>query len=260
VLLYREIMMPEKTAAFINEPAREVRNAFGQAIGHAVPGWTARARPTRTATSGQYCRIEPVDVARHEADLFAAYMEAPDDRDWTYLSWERPATAEAFHSYLTNIQRSEDPLHYTVIDSRSDKAVGTAALMRIEPTHGVIEVGCITFSPLLKKTRAATESMYLMMRVAFDELGYRRYEWKCDSLNAPSRVAALRYGFTFEGIFRNALVYKGRNRDTAWHSITDTEWPQVRRAFEAWLDPANFDQHGMQIRRLSELRKCKPRE
>jgi RimJ/RimL family protein N-acetyltransferase len=126
--------------------------------------------------------------------------------------------------------------------------------MRIEPAHGVIEVGGITFSPSLKKTRAATESMYLMMRRAFDELGYRRYEWKCDSLNAPSRAAATRYGFTYEGIFRQAIVYKGRSRDTAWFSITDVEWPRVRAAFEAWLDPANFNADGQQKRRLSDLR------
>jgi RimJ/RimL family protein N-acetyltransferase len=132
--------------------------------------------------------------------------------------------------------------------------VGTAALLRIEPTHGVIEVGSITFAPQLKKTRAATESMYLMMRRAFDELGYRRYEWKCDSLNAPSRAAAARYGFTFEGIFRKAVVYKGRSRDTAWFSITADEWPRVRAAFAAWLDPVNFDKDGNQKRRLADLR------
>jgi len=132
--------------------------------------------------------------------------------------------------------------------------VGTAALMRIEPTHGVIEVGSIAFAPRLKQTRAATESMYLMMRRAFDELGYRRYEWKCDSLNAPSRAAAERYGFRFEGIFRKAIVYKGRSRDTAWYAITADEWPGVRSAFEAWLSPANFEDNGQQKRRLADLR------
>jgi RimJ/RimL family protein N-acetyltransferase len=203
---------------------------------------------------GRYCRLEPVAVARHEADLFAAYLEAPDGRDWTYLFHERPTRPEEFHSYLTKLESSEDPLHFAIVDAQTGKAVGTAALMRIDPAHGVIEVGSITFSPRLKKTRAATESMYLLMRRVFDELGYRRYEWKCDSLNAPSRSAAERYGFTFEGIFRNAIVYKGRKRDTAWYSITDTEWPQVRAAFEEWLDPANFDDRGRQKRRLGELR------
>jgi RimJ/RimL family protein N-acetyltransferase len=254
MVLYREIIMPEKIDTIISGAGPTVRNPFGQPIGPAVPGWTARPRPDRTRATGRYCHIEPVDVARHAAELFTAYMEAADARDWTYLFADRPASSEAFHSYLTNIQRSEDPLHFTIIDSNSGKAVGTAALMRIEPTHGVIEIGSITFSPRLKQTRAATESMYLMMRRAFDELGYRRYEWKCDSLNAPSRAAALRFGFEFEGIFRNAVVYKGRSRDTAWYSITEAEWPRIRQAFEAWLDPANFDPTGVQKRRLAELR------
>jgi RimJ/RimL family protein N-acetyltransferase len=184
-------------------------------------------------------------------------MEAPDGRDWTYLFDERPEGEEDFASYLAKLASSADPLHFTIIESHSNKAVGTAALMRIDPAHGSLEVGWITFSPRLKRTRVATESMYLMMRLAFDELGYRRYEWKCDSLNAPSRAAAVRYGFTFEGIFRNAVIYKGRNRDTAWYSITDHEWPRVRSALEDWLDPSNFDEHGRQRRRLQDLRESR---
>jgi len=181
-------------------------------------------------------------------------MEAPDSRDWTYLFQERPEGAAEFHSYLTNLQKSEDPLHFAIVAADTGKAAGTAALMRIEPAHGVIEVGSIAFAPRLKQTRAATESMYLLMRRAFDELGYRRYEWKCDSLNAPSRSAAERYGFIFEGTFRQAIVYKGRSRDTAWYSITADEWPRVRSAFEAWLSPSNFDANGRQKQRLLELR------
>jgi len=233
-------------------------NGYGQPIGPQVEGWAERARPARTSMSGRYCRLEPVDPARHAADLFDAYMAAPDGRDWTYLFVERPADAPAFRAYLEKAASSNDPLHFTVVDltqgPSAGKAVGTAALMRIEPVHGVIEVGSITWSPRLKKTRASTEAMYLMMRRAFDELGYRRYEWKCDSLNAPSRAAALRYGFQFEGIFRQAIVYKGRSRDTAWFSITDKEWPGVRKAFETWLQPANFDVEGRQLHSLSELR------
>jgi len=181
-------------------------------------------------------------------------MEAPDDRDWTYLFDERPERKEDFDSYLEKLASSDDALHFTVVESHSKKALGTAALMRIDPAHGSLEVGSIIFSPRLKRTSAATESMYLLMRLAFDELGYRRYEWKCDSLNAPSRAAAERYGFAFEGVFRNAVVYKGRSRDTAWYSITNREWPPVRSAFEAWLDPANFDEHGCQRRRLQDFR------
>ncbi len=229
-------------------------NVYGQPIGPAVDGWSARPRPSRIELAGRYCRLEPVSRDRHADDLFRAYMEVPDNRDWTYLSVERPETVEELHTYMRKLELSEDPLHFAIIEALNGTAVGTAALMRIEPAHGVIEVGAIAFSPRLKKTRAATESMYLLMRYAFDELGYRRYEWKCDTLNAPSRAAAARYGFTFEGIFRNAIVYKGRSRDTAWHSITTAEWPAVRAAFEAWLEPANFDEHGVQKRRLGELR------
>ena len=240
--------MPPPGSSFVTE------NQFGQPVGLDVSGWVPRPRPQRTAMVGRYCRLEPVSAKRHEQDLFSAYQAAPDARDWTYLFADRPDTPQAFNAYLAKLEASEDPLHFTIIDASTSKAVGTAALMRIEPTHGVIEVGSITFSPLLKKTPAATESMFLLMRRAFDELGYRRYEWKCDSLNAPSRAAALRYGFQFEGIFRQAIVYKGRNRDTAWYSIIDSEWPRIRTAFESWLDPANFSADGRQKRRLSDLR------
>ncbi len=230
------------------------QNAFGQPIGPPVDAWSTRPRPPRTRMVGRYCRLEPVDTDRHEADLFAAYMEAPDTRDWTYLFHERPERPDSFHTYLANLQASTDPLHFAIVAAETNRAAGTAALMRIEPGHGVIEVGSITFSPRLKKTRAATEAMFLMMQRAFDELGYRRYEWKCDSLNAPSRSAAQRYGFKFEGVFRNAVVYKGRSRDTAWYSIIAEEWPRIRSAFQAWLDPGNFDEHGRQRRSLASFR------
>jgi RimJ/RimL family protein N-acetyltransferase len=226
-------------------------NQYGQPIGALVPGWSERPRPQRITLPGRYCRLEPVETDLHAADLFAAYMEAPDDRDWTYLFSERPHTPALFREYLTKLAMSEDPLHYAIVDEGTAKPVGTAALMRIEPLHGVIEVGAITFSPRLKRTRAATEAMYLLMRHVFDQLGYRRYEWKCDSLNAASRAAAGRYGFTFEGIFRRAIVYKGRSRDTAWFSIVAEEWPRIRAAFETWLEPGNFDDAGQQRRRLS---------
>jgi len=229
-------------------------NQYAQPVGPAIKDWSARSRPPRTDMLGRYCRLEPVATERHEADLYSAYQQAPDDRDWTYLFDERPRRPEDFHAYLTRLAGSTDPLHFAVVESRTGKALGTAALMRIDATHGSIEVGSIAFSPRLQRTTAATESMYLMMRRAFDELSYRRYEWKCDSLNSPSRAAAERFGFTFEGIFRNAVVYKGRSRDTAWYSIANEEWPPIRSAFEAWLDPANFDGQGRQKRPLRELR------
>ena len=229
-------------------------NEYGQPIGPSVEAWSERVRPARTPMEGRYCRLEGVDVERHCADLFSAYRKPPDGRDWTYLFVERPADASAFRAYFEKAAASNDPLHYTIVDLSSGRAVGTAALMRIEPVHGVIEVGSITYSPELKQTRAGTEAMYLMMRRAFDELGYRRYEWKCDSFNAPSRAAAKRYGFQYEGLFRQAVVYKGRSRDTAWFSIVDSEWPRVRAAFEGWLDPRNFDAAGRQKRSLAAIR------
>ena len=229
-------------------------NGFGQPVGTALPGWVPRTRPPRTAMVGRYAVVEPISVEKHMADLFSAFMGVPDARDWTYLAAERPQDEPQFQAYMTRIAGSEDPLHHAIVDAATGRALGTAAFMRIDPANGVIEVGSITFSPALKRTRVATEAMYLMMRRAFDELGYRRYEWKCDSLHATSRAAALRYGFTFEGIFRKAIVYKGRTRDTAWHSITDDEWPRIREGFEAWLDPGNFDAEGQQRRKLAIIR------
>jgi len=229
-------------------------NTHGQPIGPVVENWTARSLPPRTPLIGRTCRVEPVDVGRHSDDLFAAYSTAPDDRDWTYLPSERPASKAAFATYLADMAASPDPLHYAVVESGSGKAVGTAAHMRIDPGNGVIEVGFIRWSPLMQRHVSGTEAIYLLMKRAFDELGYRRYEWKCDNLNERSRTAALRYGFRFEGVFRNAAVVKGRSRDTAWFSITDDEWPAVKTAFEEWLSPSNFDGEGRQRRTLADLR------
>ncbi len=229
-------------------------NIHGQLIGPVVENWTARSLPPRTGLIGRTCRVEPVDVGRHSEDLFAAYSAAPDDRDWTYLPSERPTSKAAFATYLAGMAASPDPLHYAVIESGSGKAVGTAAHMRIDPGNGAIEVGFIRWSPLMQRHVSGTEAIYLLMKRAFDELGYRRYEWKCDNLNERSRAAALRYGFRFEGVFRNAAVVKGRSRNTAWFSITDDEWPAVKTAFEEWLSPSNFDGEGRQRRILADLR------
>jgi RimJ/RimL family protein N-acetyltransferase len=219
-------------------------------VGFAVPNWSARPAPPRTSMVGRWCRVEPVDVARHAAELYDAAMDDPAGRNWTYLSSEMPESAEAYAAWLAKMSAGDDPMFHAIVDAKSGKAVGIAAYLRIEPAHGVIEVGHINFSPRLQRTIAATESMALMMRRVFDELGYRRYEWKCDALNAASRAAAERLGFRYEGTFRQALVYKNRNRDSAWYSITDREWPEVKAAFERWLDPANFDEQGKQRSRL----------
>lgn len=227
-------------------------NEFGQPIGAALPDWAPRPQPPRSPMVGQFCRIEPLDPARHAPDLHAAYAE-DDGRMWTYMAHGPFASAGALEEWMRRTCLGDDPLVHAIVDAASGRAVGAASFMRIDRAAGVIEVGSITYPPRLQRTPAATETMYLMMRRVFDELGYRRYEWKCDTLNAPSRAAAARLGFTFEGIFRQATTYKGRNRDTAWFSIVDGEWPALRTAFEEWLDPANFDAAGGQRRRLADL-------
>lgn len=231
-----------------------VLNAYQQPVGPDLPQWSARPRPARTTLDGSHCRIEPLDAARHGDDLYAAYVQAADARDWTYLTVGPFADQASFRTYLEGAAASTDPLHFAIIDLKTGRAVGTYSLMRIDPANGVIEVGNVNFSPLLKRTAISTEAQYLLMQYAFDALGYRRYEWKCDSLNAPSRKTAERLGFTFEGIFRQALVYKSRSRDTAWFSITDREWPGVRAAFERWLARENFDAQGQQRVSLTDIR------
>ncbi|MDP4002647.1 GNAT family N-acetyltransferase [Methylobacterium sp. NEAU K] len=228
-------------------------NAFGQPIGPALPDWTPRPLPPRTPMEGRTCRVAPLDPDAHTSDLFATYGAAPDRRGWTYLGDELPESETAYRARIETMAASRDPLFHAILDRVSGTALGIASYLRIDPGNGVIEVGHLHFGPRLQRVPAATEAMALMMARVF-ELGYRRYEWKCDSLNAPSRAAALRYGFTFEGIFRNAVVVKGRSRDTAWFSITDAEWPRVRAGFAAWLDPGNFDGDGRQRRGLAELR------
>ena len=222
-------------------------------VGPPVPGWTPRPAPPATPIEGRYARIERLDAARHAAELFEANAPDTAGRNWTYLFDDKPATFEAYRAWAAKAASTEDPMFHAIVDRGTGRAAGVAALMRIDRAHGVIEVGHINFSPALQRTRAATEAIFLLMRRAFDELGYRRFEWKCDSLNAPSRAAALRFGFAFEGIFRQAIVYKGRSRDTAWYAIIDREWPALKAAFERWLDPANFDS-GRQLRRLMDLR------
>ena len=196
--------------------------------------------------------MEPLDAVRHASGLFEAYAEAPDARDWTYLPDERETDAGAFHARIVARAASVDPLHMAVLCA--GMVVGSAALMRIDPGNGVIEIGHVHFTPALQRTTAATEAMFLLMRRAFDELGYRRLEWKCDSRNAASRRAALRLGFAFEGVFRNAVVTKQRNRDTSWYAIISVNWPTIRSGLKKWLAPTNFDTSGRQIADLSALR------
>jgi RimJ/RimL family protein N-acetyltransferase len=219
-----------------------------------MPGldWRPARTPDRTPLQGETVRLEPVDPAKHATDLFVASAGAPSL--WDHLAYGPFENQGVFTDWLKERAASSDPLFYAVVDRTSGQAQGMASLMRIKPEHGVIEVGHIWFAPVLQRTRQATEAIYLLAQYAFDDLGYRRFEWKCDSLNAPSRRAAERFGFVFEGVFRQHMIVKGRNRDTAWFSITDGEWPARRGEFEAWLSPENFDLGGRQRRSLAEIR------
>jgi RimJ/RimL family protein N-acetyltransferase len=205
-------------------------------------------RPERVVLDGEHVKIVPLDAGAHAAGLYAG---SRDVELWRYL-FNGPYTNETeFREWLAGREKSEDPLFFTILDAGSGAPAGYCSLMRIEPSHRVIEVGNILYLPRLQRTAGATEAMYLLARYVFEELGYRRYEWKCDALNAPSRRAALRLGFTFEGIFRQHMIVKEKNRDTAWFSMLDTEWQERKRAFERWLDAANFDTAGRQKTPLS---------
>ena len=228
-------------------------NEFGQPIGLDVPAWKSPPFPPHVTLRGRYCRLEPLDSARHAADLYEAQAEDRKGLRWTYSFHGPYADFAAYEEWARGAQGSHDPQFYAIVDAASGRAVGTCTYMRIDPKHGVIEVGNIYFSPRLAQTRAATEAMYLLMANVF-ALGFRRYEWKCDSCNLPSRAAAVRFGFTYEGLFRQAIVNKGRNRDTTWFAIVDRDWNGgLQDAYLRWLDAANFDAQGRQKLRLSAL-------
>jgi RimJ/RimL family protein N-acetyltransferase len=210
-------------------------------------------RPEPKVLSGHFCRLEPLSVSQHAEDLYAANTLDDDGRSWTYLPYGPFATFTDYCAWMETASKSSDPLLFAIIDQEKNCAVGIAGYLRITPAAGSIEVGHLHYSPLLQKTPLSTEAMFLMMQEAFT-LGYRRYEWKCNALNAASRTAAERLGFTFEGVFRQAAVIKGHNRDTAWFSIIDSEWPVLQQAFTRWLAPENFNAQGEQLRKLKELR------
>jgi RimJ/RimL family protein N-acetyltransferase len=210
----------------------------------------ARGRPERAAIAGERVRLEPVDATRHGADLFAAAQGDP--RIWKYLPYGPFADQAEIEAHLDRQAASEDPLFFAVI--AAGRAVGVVSFMRMEPAHGVIEIGHIWFGAPLQRTPAATETIYVLARHAFDVLGNRRLEWKCDAANARSRRAAVRFGFTYEGVFLQHMIVKGRNRDTAWYAMLDKDWPRIRTTFEAWLAPENFDAQGRQVHTLEALR------
>lgn len=229
------------------------RNAFDQAVGAPMPDWQGATPVTPLTLQGRYTRLEPLEPARHADDLVAAFASAPDGRDWTYMLAGPFEQEAALRDYLRQISQSRDTWHFAVFDMARERFIGTLALMRCDAANGVIEVGHVSFAPLLKRSRVATEAVHLLAAHVFERLGYRRFEWKCDAFNAPSRSAALRFGFSYEGTFRQVLVYKGRTRDTAWFSMLDSEWPQRAAAQRRWLAPENFDADGQQRARLTDL-------
>ena len=229
----------------------QAKMSAAEHTGISVHGWKPRPPPSATNVAGRFARLERLDPARHAETLWAAV--SGNDHIWDYLPYGPFANAKKFTAWLTERAALRDPLYYTVLERTSGRALGCLTLMEIRPEMGVIEVGHIFYSPALQKTPAATDAFYLVAKMVFEELGYRRFEWKCNDLNDPSKFAALRFGFTFEGVFRQHLIVKGRNRDTAWYSMLDGEWPARKAAFERWLSPDNFNATGRQKIALSQL-------
>lgn len=227
-------------------------NEYGQSIGSPLPNWQPPPNPPKETLQGHFCRVEPLDIDTHLKDLYAAVSLDGEGRSWTYLPYGPFPNIEDYRAWIHTTCLGEDPMFFAIIDEEKAKAVGVASYLNIVPGIGSIEVGHIYYSPLLQRTPAATEAMFLLMRQAF-ELGYRRYEWKCDYFNATSKGAAQRLGLSFEGVFRQATTYKGRNRDTAWFAAIDSEWPALRQVFETWLAPDNFDAKNRQRISLSDL-------
>jgi len=223
-----------------------------QPLGIAVPDWKPATPPTRKVMQGRFCRLEPLNSNRHAAALFSANALDAEGRNWTYLPYGPFDSFAAYSSWIDQFSVQSDPLLFAIISATTGEAVGVAGYLRINPESGSIEVGHLNFSPWMQRTSAATEAKWLMMKEAFT-LGFRRYEWKCNALNMPSRSAAQRLGFSFEGIFRQSMVVKGLNRDTAWYAAIDKEWPALEKAFKEWLSPANFDDEGNQRLSLSKL-------
>ncbi|MEZ4615078.1 MAG: GNAT family protein [Caldilineaceae bacterium] len=227
------------------------QNIFNQPVGFPVSGWKPPALPPHTPLEGRYCRVEALTATEHATALYTANT-ADSGRMWTYLGYGPFAGYGDYKAWVESVEQSTDPLFYAIVEKSTGQASGVAAYLRIDRNNGVIEVGHIVYAPRLRRTPAATEAMFLLMDHAFD-LGYRRYEWKCDALNGPSRAAAQRLGFSYEGLFRQAVIYKGRNRDTAWYAMTDQDWPAIKGAFNHWLEPSNFDERGEQRVALSTL-------
>ncbi len=234
------------------EPVGVRRNELGQPIGDPVPGWAGAEPPARRTLPGTKVRLEPLSAA-HADELYDALCGPEDAGLWTYRLSPMPTDRAGLRDLVTAAESDDTAVTFAIVPTAVESPRGMATLMRVDAAQGSIEVGAILFARSLQRTRAATEAMWLLMRHVFDDLGYRRYEWKCDSLNEPSRAAARRLGFRYEGRFRQAMVYQGRNRDTDWFSLTDDDWRRLAPSYDAWLAPANFDDDGRQRASLSTL-------
>lgn len=216
-----------------------------------MSAWQAAPEPERVILDGLYASLEPLDPARHEADLFTTVTGPGAEDRLRYLPDLVPPDSMAFHSWMVPASSSRDPMFFAVIDKETGRAGGRQALMRIVPQHGVIEIGHVLWGPVIARSRVATEALFLMAQYVFEVLGYRRFEWKCNNRNEPSKAAALRFGFRYEGLFRNHMVVKGESRDTAWFAMTDEDWPLLKPEFTRWLSPDNFDDMGQQKTKLT---------
>ncbi len=245
-----------QSSFFDDQIPRETDTDTGMPIGPRVADVTPAPRPERIILDGRFCRLEPLDPARHGDDLFHASTPSDAAARFIYLSEEPPTTRAAFQAWLETVATKTDPLFFAVIDKRTGRCEGRQALLRIEPTHRVIEIGSIYWGPAISRSAVTTEANFLFAQYVFDTLGYRRSEWKCNALNTASRAAAERFGFTYEGHFRRAVIVEGRTRDTSWYSMIVEEWPKLRVAYERWLAAENFDAKGQQITSLRDLTKA----
>lgn len=235
---------------------QEIDPESGLPIGPLLANPGPAKRPERVVLDGRFCRLEPIDPKRHADDLFRASNPPDAARRFRYLFDPVPVSRTLLDDWLQKAVLSNDPLVFAVVDKRTGRTEGRQTLMRITPEHRTIEIGNIYWGPAISRSPVTTEANYLFAKYVFDDLGYRRFEWKCDALNAPSRAAAERFGFTYEGHFRRAVINKGRSRDTAWFAMIDEEWPRLKAAYESWLSPGNFDGDGRQRAALSELTKA----